>query len=36
MSVLKLPLLVGLQEKGGELIIFVTSCSTIIILEKKL
>jgi hypothetical protein len=33
--VLKLPLLVGLQEKGGELIIPVTSCPTIIILEKN-
>jgi hypothetical protein len=33
MSVLKLPLLVDLQPKLGELGLFVTSCPTIIILE---
>jgi hypothetical protein len=34
MSVLKLPLLVDLQQKVGELVLSVTSCPTIIILEN--
>jgi hypothetical protein len=36
MSVLKLPLLVDLQQKAGELVISVTSCPSIIILENAL
>jgi hypothetical protein len=36
MSVLKLPLLVDLQQKIGELVISITSCSSIIILENIL
>jgi hypothetical protein len=34
--VLKLPLLVGLQHKVGELVLPITSCPTIIILENTL
>jgi hypothetical protein len=36
MSVLKLPLLVDPQQKVGELILSITSCPTIIILENSL
>jgi hypothetical protein len=36
MSVLKLPLLVDLQQKVGELVISITSCPSIIILENTL
>jgi hypothetical protein len=36
MSVLKLPLLVGLQQEIDELVLPITSCSTIIILENAL
>jgi hypothetical protein len=34
--VIKLPLLVDLQQKLGELFRFITSCPTIIILENSL
>jgi hypothetical protein len=33
MSVLKLPLLVDLQQEVGELVISMTSCPSVIILE---
>jgi hypothetical protein len=36
MSVLKLPLLVGLQQKVGELVLSITSRSSVIVLEKTL
>jgi hypothetical protein len=36
MSVFKLPLLVDLQQKIGELDLSITSCPTIIILENAL
>jgi hypothetical protein len=36
MSVLKLPLLLDLQKKVGALVLFVTFCTTIIILENVL
>jgi hypothetical protein len=36
MSVLKLPLLVELQQKLGELVLSITSCPSIIILENTL
>jgi hypothetical protein len=36
MSVLKLPFLVDLQQKVGELVISITSCPTGIILENTL
>jgi hypothetical protein len=36
MSVLKLPLLVDLQEKIGELVISISSCPTTVILETVL
>jgi hypothetical protein len=36
MSVLKLPLLVDLQQKVGELVLSITSCLSIIILENTL
>jgi hypothetical protein len=36
MSVLKLPLLVVLQQKVGELVLSLTSCHSIIILENTL
>jgi hypothetical protein len=36
MSVLKLPLLVDLQQKVGELVLSITSCPAIIILESTL
>jgi hypothetical protein len=36
MSVLKLPLLVDLQQKVGELVISITSRPSIIILENTL
>jgi hypothetical protein len=36
MSVLKLPLLVDLQQKVGELVLSMTSCPTIIVLENAL
>jgi hypothetical protein len=35
-SVLKLPLLVDLRQKVGEVVLSITSCSTIIILENTL
>jgi hypothetical protein len=35
-SVLKLPLLVDLQQKVGQLVISITSCPSIIMLEKTL
>jgi hypothetical protein len=35
-SVLKLPLLVDVQQKVGELVISVTSCPSFTILEKTL
>jgi hypothetical protein len=34
MSVLKLPLLIDLQQKTGESVLFITSCPLIIILES--
>jgi len=34
MSVLKLPLLVDLQQKVGELVLSITSCLSVIILEN--
>jgi hypothetical protein len=36
MSVLKLPLLVELQQKVGELVLSITSCPATIILETDL
>jgi hypothetical protein len=36
MSVLELPLLVGLEQKVAELVLCITSCPTIIILENFL
>jgi hypothetical protein len=36
MSVLKLPLLVVLQQNEGELVLSITSCPSIIILENTL
>jgi len=36
MSVLKVPLLVDLQQKVGELVLSITSCPSIIILENTL
>jgi hypothetical protein len=36
MSVLKLPLLVDFQEEVGELVVCITSCSSIIILGNTL
>jgi hypothetical protein len=36
MSVLKLPLLVDLQQKEGELVLSITSCPSVIILENAL
>jgi hypothetical protein len=36
MAVLKLPLLVDLQQKIAQLVLSVTSCPTIIILENTL
>jgi hypothetical protein len=36
MSVLKLPLLDDLQQKAGELVLTITSCPSIIILENAL
>jgi hypothetical protein len=36
MSVLKLPLLVDLQHKVGELVLSITSCPSIISLENNL
>jgi hypothetical protein len=36
MSVLKLPLLVDLQQKVGELVLSIISCPTVIILENTL
>jgi hypothetical protein len=35
-SVLKLPLLADLQEKVGELVLSISSCPSIIILENTL
>jgi hypothetical protein len=35
-SVLKLPLLVDLQHKAGELVLSITSCPSVIILENTL
>jgi hypothetical protein len=34
MSVLKLPLLVNIQQKVGELVPSITSCASVIILKK--
>jgi diacylglycerol kinase len=36
MSVLKLPLLVYLEQKVGELVLSTTSCTSVIILENIL
>jgi hypothetical protein len=36
MAVLKLPLLVDVQHKVGELVLSITSCPSIIILENVL
>jgi hypothetical protein len=36
MSLLKLPLLVDFQQKVGELVISITCCPTIIILQNTL
>jgi hypothetical protein len=36
MSLLKLPLLVDFQQKVGELVLSITSCPTIIILQNTL
>jgi hypothetical protein len=36
MSVLKLPVLVELQQKAGDLVLTMTSCLSIIILENTL
>jgi hypothetical protein len=36
MSVLKLPLLVDLQQKVGKLVLSITSCASVIILENTL
>jgi hypothetical protein len=36
MPVIKMPLLVDLQQKEGELILSMTSCHSIIILENAL
>jgi hypothetical protein len=36
MSVLKLPLLIDLQQKAGKLVVSITSCPSIIILENTL
>jgi hypothetical protein len=36
MSVLKLPLLVDLQQKVGELVLYITSCPSVIISENTL
>jgi hypothetical protein len=36
MSVLELPMLVDLQQKLGELVISITSCTSIITLENTL
>jgi hypothetical protein len=33
---LKLPLLVDLQQKVGELVLYITSCPSVIILENAL
>jgi hypothetical protein len=35
-SVLKLPFLVDLQQKAGELVLSITSCPSVIILENTL
>jgi hypothetical protein len=36
MSLLKLPFLADLQQKVGELVLSITSCTSIIILENTL
>jgi hypothetical protein len=36
MSVVELPLLVNLQQQVGELVLYVTSCPTVIILKNAL
>jgi hypothetical protein len=36
MSIIKLPLLVDLQEKAGKLVISITFCPSVIILENAL
>jgi hypothetical protein len=36
MSVLKLPLLVDLQQKSGQLVVSMTTCHKIIVLENAL
>jgi hypothetical protein len=36
MSVVELPFLINLQQQVGELVLYVTSCPTVIILKNAL